>query len=346
MNRRVLLAGQTPPRRRVAAGALVLGVCLLALINAAGAQSPARKQSGSRAISNAGSVVPAAAADAPRRREPARRKAAVDDHLLDEEQANDPEADDADDSPAEVPAAVWEQWVSPAGLGGTVPLMALVTVASLVPSILIMTTCFIRFAIVLGLLRQALGTPQLPPNQVLTALCLFLTALVMWPVWQRSYDEGVRPYVDPAPGHDAPSVSETFHSTVRPVRQFMSEQIERAGNSDTLWMLIDYQRESAQSHGGGFRDPQEYDDVPLPTLAASYMLSELKTAFVIGFQILLPFLVIDLVVAVVLSSTGLMMLPPTLVSFPFKLLLFVLIDGWMLTAGMLLASVAATGATP
>jgi flagellar biosynthetic protein FliP len=237
-----------------------------------------------------------------------------------------------------------EQLIAPGGLGSTINLMAVVTVLSLAPSILIMTTCFIRFIIVTSLLRQALGTQQLPPNNVLTALCLFLTFLVMSPVWQQSYDEGIKPYTHPDAGQPAPSLMQTFDNTVRPIRQFMFEQIENAHNEDALYLFLDYQfpesdREARESRYASLR----YKDVPLATLASAYILSELKVAFIIGFQIFLPFLVIDMVVSAMLMSMGMMMLPPTLVSFPFKLLLFVLIDGWVLTVGMLLDSVRPSG---
>lgn len=236
-----------------------------------------------------------------------------------------------------------EQLVSPEGLSSTLNLIVLMTILSLAPSILIMTTCFIRFTIVLGLLRQALGTQQLPPNQVLMALCLFLTFMVMSPVWQQSYDEGIKPYTNPEPGESSPPLATTFENAVRPIRRFMADQIDRAGNTETVWMFVDYQKATTESAGRSFRDPVQYDDLPLATLVSSYMLSELKTAFVIGFQIFLPFLVIDLLVATVLTSMGMMTLPPTLVSFPFKLLLFVLIDGWALVVGRMLASVHAAG---
>ncbi|HTI51007.1 MAG TPA: flagellar type III secretion system pore protein FliP [Planctomycetaceae bacterium] len=236
-----------------------------------------------------------------------------------------------------------DQFFSPAGLGSTLKLIVLMTVLSLAPSILIMTTCFVRFVIVLGLLRQALGTQQLPPNQILMALSLFLTFMVMAPVWQQSYDEGIHPYTNTDPGEPAPTLEETFERSVAPIRRFMSAQIERSGNSDTVWMFLDYQRSAGASHSATFHDPQSYDEVPLATLVSSFMLSELKSAFLIGFQIYLPFLVIDLVVATVLTSMGMMTVPPTLVSIPFKLLLFVLIDGWMLTVGMMLASVRPSG---
>ena len=229
---------------------------------------------------------------------------------------------------------------SPAGIGTSLKMLALMTVLGLVPSILMMTTCFVRFSVVLGLLRQAIGTQHAPPNQVLTALSLFLTFLVMAPVWQRCYDEGIRPYTQPAAGEQPLDDATAFQRTAAPLRQFMSQQIDRAGNADAVWMLLDYQRPAENSPAASrWHEPQSYDDVPLTVLAPAYLLSELKVAFLIGFQIFLPFLVIDLVVASILTSLGLTMLPPSLISLPFKLLLFVLIDGWFLTVGMLLESV-------
>lgn len=290
-----------------------------------------------RAVSNAALSTSTGRTDAERRvmREPALRR-------------DDPPVDDS--NPTEGGLSAFpngfkpEQLVSPGGLSSTINLLVVLTVLSLAPSILIMTTCFIRFVIVMGLLRQALGTQQLPPNQVLVALCLFLTFLVMAPVWQQSYDEGIKPYTSPEPDQPPPTLAETFRLTARPIRDFMFDQIERAGNNDTLWMLLDYQFPEGQP--GSDRDRPNLsnrDDVPLTILMSAYMLSELKAAFVIGFQIFLPFLVIDMVVSTVLMSMGMMMLPPTLVSFPFKLLLFVLIDGWSRTVGMLLESVNSSG---
>lgn len=232
---------------------------------------------------------------------------------------------------------------SPAGIGTSLKVLALMTVLGLVPSILMMTTCFVRFSVVLGLLRQAIGTQYAPPNQVLTALSLFLTFLVMAPVWQRCYDEGIRPYTQPAAGEQPLDDATAFQRTAAPLRQFMSQQIDRAGNADAVWMLLDFQRPAENSPAASrWHEPQSYDDIPLTVLAPAYLLSELKVAFLIGFQIFLPFLVIDLVVASILTSLGLTMLPPSLISLPFKLLLFVLIDGWFLTVGMLLESVRVT----
>ncbi len=235
-----------------------------------------------------------------------------------------------------------DQFVSPQGLSSSINVWLAVTVLSLAPAILMMSTCFVRFIVVLSLLRQALGTPNLPPNQVLMGLSLFLTLLVMAPVWNESYQQGIRPYTDPPSGASRPSFPVVFENTVRPLRRFMSQQIEKAHNPDAVWMFVEYQRPAKGSiDAENWQEPETYDDVSLTVLLPAYLLSELKTAFLIGFQIYLPFLIIDLVVAAVLMSMGLSMLPPTQISLPFKLLLFVLIDGWTLTVGMLIESVRA-----
>ena len=242
-------------------------------------------------------------------------------------------------APLALPAALDpEAALSPGGLTGTLKILGLLTVLSLAPSVLIMTTCFVRFVVVFGLLKQAIGAQQLPPNQVVVALCLFLTVAVMGPVWARCYDEGIRPYTDPAPGEVPPTAQEAFDRTAAPLRAFMADQIERTGNSDAVRLFLDYRRPAGVAPED-YAGPTTYDEVPLGVLVPAYMLSELKTAFVIGFQIYLPFLVIDLVVSAVLISLGMMMLPPVLISLPFKLLLFVLVDGWFLTVGMLMESV-------
>lgn len=236
-----------------------------------------------------------------------------------------------------------EQMTSPQGLNSTLKLFLLLTVLSLAPSILIMTTSFIRFVIVFGLLRQALGTQQLPPNQVLTSLSLFLTIMVMAPIWEKAYEEGIVPYTKQT--QQAPvSLEAAFQNTVAPLRKFMSDQIELTGNSDTVWMFLDYQQPLPGSPGAdSYQAPKDYDEVPLTVLLPAYMLSEVKTAFLIGFQLYLPFIVIDMVISSILISMGMMMLPPVLISLPFKILLFVLIDGWLLTVGMLLESIRAVG---
>jgi flagellar biosynthetic protein FliP len=257
-----------------------------------------------------------------------------------EESLIPPSPEPANGSPTPPLGLNADGWTSPQGLGASIKIVLLLTVLSLAPSILMMTTCFIRFVVVMSLLRQALGTQQLPPNQVVISLCLFLTALVMSPVWNRAYQEGIRPYTSPAPGDPPMDESTALARTVAPLREFMSDQIEQADNSDAVWMLLDFQRGSSSDAAPA---PQSYDDVPLSVLVPAYMLSELKVSFLIGFQLYLPFVVIDMVISSLLISMGMMMMPPVLVSLPFKLLLFVLVDGWALTVGMLLESVRPMG---
>jgi flagellar biosynthetic protein FliP len=336
--KKLMAAG--PTRRRGMSGIAWTGLALSCLVLCARgvlADGKVRTPAGSTGSVTSNSTAPSGAQERASR---ARREPKPSQAEVPEDEAN-PTADGTSMFPAGFQP---EQLVAPAGLGSTINLMVVLTVLSLVPSILIMTTCFIRFIIVTSLLRQALGTHQLPPNNVLVALCLFLTFLVMSPVWQQSYKEGVRPYTNPEPDQPVPSLSETFDNTARPIRKFMFEQIAHAGNQDALFLFLDYQFPDARGTSGdsGYASLQ-YKDVPLATLASAYILSELKVAFIIGFQIFLPFLVIDMVVSAVLMSMGMMMFPPTLVSFPFKLLLFVLIDGWVLTVGMLLDSVRPSG---
>jgi len=221
-------------------------------------------------------------------------------------------------------------WSSPKGLSNALQIMLLLTVLSLAPAILLMTTSFVRIVVVLGLLRQAIGTQQLPPSQVITSLALFMTLLLMTPVWQDVYVDAIQPYTDP---NVEMSVGEAWTRGIRPIRRFMSRQIEIAGNSEDVWMFYKYLPADTP-------EPKTYDDVPLQALLPAFMLSELKTAFLIGFQIYLPFLIIDIVVASVTISMGMLMLPPVMISLPFKLLLFVLVDGWHLIVEMLLQSFA------
>jgi flagellar biosynthesis protein FliP len=216
-------------------------------------------------------------------------------------------------------------WTSPEGLGSSLQMMVLLTVLSLAPAALLMTTCYVRIVVVLSLLRQAIGTQNLPPTQVITTLALFLTALIMSPVWKQVYDESVQPYTQ----HKI-SAEQAWTAGVAPVRRFMSMQIERTQNTEDVWLFMNYLPKQAT--------PKSYDDVPLQALLPAFMLSELKTAFLIGFQIYLPFLILDMVVASVTASMGMLMVPPSLVSLPLKLMLFVLVDGWRLVVGMLLQS--------
>jgi flagellar biosynthesis protein FliP len=219
-----------------------------------------------------------------------------------------------------------EQWASPEKLSSTLQLLLFVSVLSLAPAIMLMTTCFVRILVVLGLLRQALGTQQLPPTQVLTAASLFLTLIIMWPVWKQTYDQAVVPYTQKQlSGEDA------WQRGVQPIRRFMSAQIDRCNNGADVWMFYKYLPSSTV-------EPKSYDEVPLAALLPAFMISELKTAFLIGFQIYLPFVILDLVVASVTIGMGMLMLPPVLISAPFKLLLFVLVGGWHLVVEMLFQS--------
>jgi flagellar biosynthetic protein FliP len=215
--------------------------------------------------------------------------------------------------------------IEPERFGSTLQTILLLSVVSLAPAVLLMTTCFVRIAVVLGLLRQALGTQNLPSTQVVTSLALFMSLVVMSPVWTKVYNDGIRPYTE-----REKSLELAWQDGVQPVRRFMSMQIEATGNQDDIWLFMQYVPHSSE--------PDTYDDVPLTALLPAFMLSELKTAFLIGFQIFIPFLILDVVVASVTMSMGMVMLPPALISLPFKLLLFVLVDGWHLVVGMLLQS--------
>ncbi len=223
-----------------------------------------------------------------------------------------------------------EVWTSPEGMNSALQVMVMLTVLTLAPSIIIMTTSFIRIIVVLGLLRQSLGTQQLPPSQVLTALSLFITLLIMWPVWTDVYNNAIEPYTNPA---TEMTLEEAWDAGTQPVAKFMASQINASGNSDSVWLFYKYAPKNTSP-------PQTYEDVPLQVLVPAFMLSELKTAFLIGFQIYLPFVIIDIVVASIAISMGMMMLPPVLISLPFKIMLFVLVDGWRLIVGMLLDSFA------
>jgi len=232
-----------------------------------------------------------------------------------------------------------QEWTSPQGLASTLQVMLLLTVVSLAPAILLMTTGFVRIIVVLGLLRQALGTQQLPPSQVITSIALFMTLLLMAPVWKQSYEQGIRPYTNSEIG-----LEEAFRRGVDPVRRFMAHQIQRTENDDDVYLFLSYMPDELNPITGTmpkyvYYDPQEGEkEVPLVALLPAFMLSELKTAFLIGFQIYLPFVILDIVVASVTISMGMLMLPPVLISLPFKLLLFVLVDGWHLVVEMLLES--------
>jgi flagellar biosynthetic protein FliP len=201
-----------------------------------------------------------------------------------------------------------------------VQLVGLMTVLSLAPSIVIMTTSFVRIVVVLSLLRTALGMQQSPPNAVLVSLALFLSAIVMAPTWQDAYDSGIRPLMD-----QEMELPQAFDLASEPVKDFMLAQVE----PEDLALFTRLSR---------LETPTTADELPLRVIIPAFMISELKRAFVIGFLLFVPFLVIDLVVASVLMSMGMMMLPPVVISLPFKLIFFVLVDGWRLVAGSLVES--------
>jgi len=202
----------------------------------------------------------------------------------------------------------------------TIQILALMTVLSLLPAALIMTTSFARIIIVLSILRQALGTAQTPSNQILLGLALFLTFFIMSPVFNSAYDAGVKPYLE-----DQMSSEVAFKKASEPFHEFMLNQTREKD-------LIMF----AEIGGYGELDPDE--KVPFTLLLPAFVTSELKTAFQIGFLIFIPFLIIDIVVASILMSMGMMMLSPMMISLPFKLMLFVLIDGWSLIMGTMASS--------
>jgi flagellar biosynthetic protein FliP len=202
----------------------------------------------------------------------------------------------------------------------SIQVLALMTALTLLPALVLSMTAFTRIVIVLAILRQALGTPQTPPNQVMIGLALFLTLFVMTPVMGRAYEEAVVPYMA---GEQDPLTA--ARNALVPLKDFMLDQVR-----ETDLALF-----TELSGNDAFATPE---DVPLTVLIPTFITSELKTAFQIGFLIFIPFLVIDLVVSSVLMSMGMMMLSPMLVSLPFKIMLFVLVDGWSLLVGTLAAS--------
>jgi flagellar biosynthetic protein FliP len=201
-----------------------------------------------------------------------------------------------------------------------VQLLLILTVLSLAPAILLMLTSFTRILIVLSLLRHALGTQQMPSNQIVIGLALFLTFFIMAPVWQQVNDEALKPYYE-----DRITGEEAFNLAAAPVKNFMLKQTREKD----LALFVKISKE---------KRPEKPLDISLPVLIPAFVISELKTAFQIGFLIFLPFFIIDIVVSSILLSMGMMMLPPIMISLPFKLLLFVLVDGWYLIVESLVRS--------
>ena len=208
----------------------------------------------------------------------------------------------------------------PTATGRIVQMIALLTVLSLAPSILVMVTSFTRIVIVLSFLRSALGVQQTPPNAVLISLALFLTAFVMAPTMENAYSDGIKPLIN-----NSITEEQAFEKTMGPVRKFMLTHVR----DQDLKLFLDVSEAPV---------PATPQATPLRALIPAFMISELRRAFEIGFLLFLPFLVIDMVVASILMSMGMMMLPPVMISLPFKLIFFVLVDGWYLVAGSLIQS--------
>lgn len=208
----------------------------------------------------------------------------------------------------------------PGKVATVIQLLFILTVLSMAPAILLMLTSFTRVLVVLSLLRHALGTQQMPPNQIIVGLSLFLTLFIMAPVWQRVNAEALQPYYE-----EQISWEEALPRGTTPVKEFMLRQTREKD----IALFVNISKE---------KRPEKPSDISMAALIPSFIISELKTAFQIGFMVYLPFLIIDMVVASILLSMGMMMLPPVMVSMPFKLLLFVLVDGWNLIVGSLVQS--------
>lgn len=196
----------------------------------------------------------------------------------------------------------------------------LLTILSMAPGILLMTTCFTRIVIVLGFVRQAMGTQNMPPTQVIIGLALFLSFFIMAPTINTINDKALQPYLN-----EEINQEDALQKALEPMREFMFSQVKES----ELTLLADITLDN---------EPFDKNDIPTMTLIPAFMLSELKLAFQMGFMIYIPFLVIDMIVASILMSMGMMMLPPVIISMPFKLLLFVLVDGWTLIVGSLIKS--------
>jgi flagellar biosynthesis protein FliP len=208
----------------------------------------------------------------------------------------------------------------PTNVSTSVKLLLLLTVLSLAPSILILMTCFARIVIVLSFTRTALATNNMPPNQVIIGLALFLTFFIMAPTFSEVNEQALQPLFDEEIG-----LEEAYDKAAIPFKQFMAEHTRQKD----LELFLNYNKAEK---------PESVEDIPLTMLVPAYALSEIKTAFQMGFMIFIPFLVIDMVVASVLMSMGMMMLPPVMISLPFKILLFILVDGWYLVMKSLLES--------
>ncbi|MEX2451006.1 MAG: flagellar type III secretion system pore protein FliP [Rhodospirillales bacterium] len=201
-----------------------------------------------------------------------------------------------------------------------IQLILVITVISIAPSLLIMVTSFTRIVVVLAFLRQAMGTQQTPPNQVLISLALFLTVFIMMPTFERAYDSGIKPLIE-----GQIEETEAIERSVEPFREFMMRHVRERD----LLLFTSIAR---------VPDEEARREMPLRVLVPAFMISELRRAFEIGFLIFVPFLIIDMVVASVLMAMGMMMLPPVIIALPFKIIFFVLVDGWYMIAGSLVRS--------
>lgn len=209
---------------------------------------------------------------------------------------------------------------NPGDVSVTIQLLLLLTVLSLAPSIMIMTTSYLRIIIVFHFLKTALGTPQMPPGQLVAGISLFITFFVMAPTWSKVNDQALKPLMN---GNI--SVQQAYDKGIEPVREFMFKNV-RNDDLELFLGLAHMQR------------PKDRTDLPTYILIPSFVLSELRAGFIIGFFLFIPFLMIDMIIASILMSMGMMMLPPTLISLPFKILLFILVDGWHLIVGSVVRS--------
>ena len=210
---------------------------------------------------------------------------------------------------------------NPEDLAVTLQLLLLLTILSLAPSILIMTTSYLRIIIVFHFLKTALGTQQMPPNQLLAGVALFVTFFIMTPTWEKFNDNALQPYLD-----KKITVEEAYEKGIEPIREFMLRNT-RPEELTFFYKLANIER------------PNTSADLPITILIPSFVLSELRAGFIIGFFLFIPFVMVDMIVSSILMSMGMMMLPPMMISMPFKILLFVLVDGWALVIGSVVRSI-------
>ena len=209
---------------------------------------------------------------------------------------------------------------SPQEISSTLQVIALLTIFTIAPGILIMTTSFVRIVVVIGFLRNALATQNVPPNQVILGLAMFMTFYIMAPYWSAANEQGIQPYLA-----GEISQEEALEKTIEPIREFMFKQTRESD----LALFVNLSESER---------PESQDEVSTFVLIPAFMISELKTGFQIGFMLYIPFIVIDMIVATTLMSMGMMMLPPVMISMPFKILLFVMIDGWHLLIDSIIVS--------